>query len=524
MAIVGSGAVLMAIFVAGLVLGITLFFSEADKSNQDPSNGDNPLKIAAVGDGWMSGEGAAAFFPGTDRPGQNQCRRTSTSFPYIAARMLELPGEYDGVAVQSFACSGATTRNVIPFEGLECTDEGFPDGCPAPQFERRADGRRDPAYQVERVSTDTDVVLVMVGAGDVQLQDVIALCTSAHDPCASVAGPWAESFGSVLEWRLTATYAAIAEQAPSAQIFAVTYPDPFYRETCGRTRLAQDEIEFLSGTFISHLNDGITNAASAAGVRVIDLTEALVGHRLCQPDDADGLRPTPAVNSFQIRPVRGITSKLSSWFHGSFHPTEYGHVLMAEKVAENVEGALEGGGRSRVNPTIVPASFRTGPDEFPYQSESPCGEVSVSQRTEPRPAGNTFSIADVDAGTTVCYRAVADRWSSVSAVDGDVVVPLDAAGRNGFGGWHEVLFRSGSEWTRLTVVAPADSGTSHLTLGRAWLWTWLVVVGGIVGHPVIFVTLVALVLTGALMWCTRRKRPPKNQEPAYRMTRRGAGR
>ncbi len=96
--------------------------------------------------------------------------------------------------------------------------------------------------------------------------------------------------------------------------------------------------------------------------------------------------------------------------------------------------------------------------------------------------------------------------------------------RRGFAAWNEVLYRSGGEWVRLTVVAPSDAGTAHLGLGKAWLWSWLVVVGTIVGHPVIFTTVVALVLGAALMWCTRRKRPPRKEEQVHRMTRRGAGR
>lgn len=154
LAIAGGAVVVAGVFVVGMVLGITLFVSEADKANPAPSTGDSPLAIVAIGDGYMSGEGAGAFFPGTDRPGQNECRRTSTSYPYLVARLMKPPDPYDGVALVSAACSGAGTANVIPFEDLPCTEDIFPDGCARPQFEYAADGRYAPAFQIDALTAD----------------------------------------------------------------------------------------------------------------------------------------------------------------------------------------------------------------------------------------------------------------------------------------------------------------------------------------------------------------------------------
>jgi hypothetical protein len=82
---------------------------------------------------------------------------------------------------------------------------------------------------------------------------------------------------------------------------------------------------------------------------------------------------------------------------------------------------------------------------------------------------------------------------------------------DGFAGWHEVLYRSEATWIRLVVVAPSDGNAASLPLARAWLWPWAVTVAGIVSHPVILVTLIALLIGGALMYCTRRHRPKQDK-------------
>ena len=329
--------VVAAVFVVGMVLGITLFLSEADKANPAPSTGDLPLTIVAIGDGYMSGEGAAAFFPGTDRPGQNECRRTSTSYPYLVAGHLEAVAPHDGVALISAACSGAGTTNVIPFDAVPCTEDIFPDGCPRPQYEYAADGRYAPVFQIDAVEAQTSVVLIGIGAMDAQLIDVIATCTEGESSCRAVAEPWADALSVTLRWRLERVFSAVRARAPGARVLALTYPIPFFRSTCPGTRLDQGETDFLIDSLIPQINSQITAAAFVTGVEVVDLGEVFAGHRLCQPDRPNGDATEIAINAFQVQPVRGITSTLSSWFHGSFFPNEYGHQLIADRVTDHLE-------------------------------------------------------------------------------------------------------------------------------------------------------------------------------------------
>ena len=511
LATLGGGLVVAAVLFVGVVLAITLVFSEADKSNQSPSTGESPLKVVAVGDSWISGEGAAAFFPGTDRPGRNQCRRAGTSYPFLVARMVTPSTGHDGVKLISVACAGARTTNVIAFDDLACSDEWFPDGCPQPQYEYDADGRFGPKYQIDEVPGDAHVVLVSIGAHDAQLDDVIALCAETEESCRPLVQPWLDALDSSMQWRFRRVFAAITAQAPDAAVVAMTYPIPLFREACGSTRLDQDETDFIIESFIPRLNELVETAAHTEGVRVVDLEEVLEGHRLCQPDGPDGDRPEIAMSAFQVQPVRGITWKLSNWFHGSFHPNELGHELIAERVAREVNGLLANPGEHAATsprPGTTPTFVAGAPGVSLVESDSACGDHPMQSRTMARPIKSEVSLSDVDGSSTVCYRPISGSWKSVNVKSAEeITVPLAAHDTDGYGGWHEILYETNSSWVRLVVVAPAGSDTASLPLARAWLWPWLRAVAGIVVHPVILVTLIALAIGGSLMWCSRRRRP-----------------
>jgi hypothetical protein len=388
LAILGSAVAVAAIFFAGILLGITLFFSEADKSVQLPSSGETPFKIAAIGDGYMSGEGATAFFPGTDKPGRNQCRRTATSYPFLVAATLEPPAGHDGVELVSVACSGARTTHVIAFDDLECRDEWFPDGCPNPQYQYIANGMVDPTYQVDAVPSDAELVLVSVGAGDAQLNEVIATCAERAGSCRSSVEPWLDALDVSLQWRLRRVYAAAALRAPRADIVAMTYPIPFYRESCSSTRLDQDETDLMVQDFIPRLNEQIALAAAAEGISVVDLTDALAGHRLCQPDRPDGRRSEVAMEAFQVRPVRAFTWNLSTWFHGSFYPNEYGHELIADALGDELDqllGRSRASSRPRGSGEVTPAFAVGPPGESLVETDSECGSRRMESRFIARP-------------------------------------------------------------------------------------------------------------------------------------------
>ena len=70
--------------------------------------------MVAMGDSFMSGEGAPTYFKGTNTKGKNQCRRAPTSY---AARLV---GSHAAVVPDHLvflACSGAVAVNI--YSGLK---------------------------------------------------------------------------------------------------------------------------------------------------------------------------------------------------------------------------------------------------------------------------------------------------------------------------------------------------------------------------------------------------------------------
>ena len=106
---------LLVVLVAGRVVA-------RDASSADPADepvlradrGGGALRIVALGDSYMSGEGAGTFFRGTDRGRSDACRRAPTAYPVRVARALAArpPARYDGACLTFVACSGARTWNI----------------------------------------------------------------------------------------------------------------------------------------------------------------------------------------------------------------------------------------------------------------------------------------------------------------------------------------------------------------------------------------------------------------------------
>jgi hypothetical protein len=66
---------------------------------------DSSFHIVAIGDSYMSGEGAARYFHGTDDPRTNRCHRAASAYPYLVADEI-------GASLIFAACSGARTYHI----------------------------------------------------------------------------------------------------------------------------------------------------------------------------------------------------------------------------------------------------------------------------------------------------------------------------------------------------------------------------------------------------------------------------
>lgn len=297
-----------------------------------------PFTIVALGDSYMSGEGAATFFEGTDIPGTNSCRRAPSAYPVRVAAMLETSTKPRGVDLVFVACSGAETINI----GDEFT-------LPGVKAQRQYPRSGEPV-QIEalRSHPGADVVLISVGGNDARFSDVVTLCAGRRKSCIPLAQEWLENLDGYLQPQLRALFRQVLDLVkPEALVYVLTYPELFDAGECPDVGMDPSEVAFLTETFIPRLNEQITFAAMMEGVDTISLADVFRGQGLCArgPDRHGG-----AINGFRWQRTGRLVNRPSEWLRGSMHPTEFGHALVARKVVEQIRADL-------LSPTNAPRPF-----------------------------------------------------------------------------------------------------------------------------------------------------------------------
>ena len=115
--IVVVGLVVAVIGLVGAVVavrvGLTTSGATPEPAAERPVG--RTLNVVAIGDSYMSGEGAGTFYQETDRPGADLCHRAPTAWPVRVTDALRsrLPAGYESVSLTFVACSGAQTMNVL---------------------------------------------------------------------------------------------------------------------------------------------------------------------------------------------------------------------------------------------------------------------------------------------------------------------------------------------------------------------------------------------------------------------------
>ena len=417
-------------------VGITPRQAEIGEGLRPASTG----ALVALGDSYMSGEGAATFFTGTDDGGANGCRRSPTAWAAVA-------GQHDFAGVHFLACSGARTYNV------RTEDE---DGGPVPhgqydeglsEAEKDADPRPEPVTQLAQYEALTrgaaqapGLVVISIGGNDVGFSTIGQMCVAPGD-CATKGDLWLGALHDVrkeIRDTLREVEGAFPEGTPIA---VIPYPSPIYEpgpgeeRTCDDVALKASERAFISD-FVDALNDTIRRAVprDADMSFVGGMEDALRrnGLQLCDP--LNGGRP--GVNFIGIRSVNGDPSQRfnpANWLHNSLHPNERGHAAMYGVFRE--WWATRDGGRADSAPRAVAETCDVYGDlevqYYPAADESRAcrtlGGTWALQRTGP-----TLALAGSVAGLlaavawvgSVCFFAwrrqrwpdlQRSRWSRGSA-------------------------------------------------------------------------------------------------------------
>lgn len=308
-----DGAELIVVLVIALVWAAAPRDIGMDDPHLEPKPGES--FFVAMGDSYISGEGADRFYERTNDKRATQCRRAPTAYPVRLAR--------DGGAgipdrVLFLACSGAVAVDIYGARP----------------------GRTEPLSQLEQYrravasldEEDVEFVLLSLGGNDADFGVVGRTCVGPGD-CSEIGQRWVDRLATV-EQRLDVAYGAIAKTVGDVQVVVVPYPMPLREEACWWSWLSDDEHRFLTG-FVRELNLVVEAAATRAGFLFLaDMRDAFVEDdlRICD-------RATPGelgMNFIAMNPTSGTLADVvdpRNWTHNSIHPNATGHEAMFDVAA-----------------------------------------------------------------------------------------------------------------------------------------------------------------------------------------------
>ncbi len=312
----GEGIILV------VVIGFIAVWGMTDPASAEPldPHPTSDVKILALGDSFISGEGADVYFPGTNQVGadRNECRRAPTAHPYLVADELE-------ASLTFVACSGAKAADLTTCGQMATGDER----CKFAWTDADRDAAGPVAGDLPQLANFTpdelqefDVVLLSIGGNDVGFSTIVQACLLPRS-CDERADAWlgaVDALGPTLIETYSKVRLAVGLGTP---VIVVPYPLVVDSPTCD-LGLDAAEHAFVQ-QFINRLDNQISRSAEAAGVTVYQPARwAFAGHRLCDRE--------PAVNHIDLDPAGGSAPARylpAAWIHNSMHPNPLGHELLA---------------------------------------------------------------------------------------------------------------------------------------------------------------------------------------------------
>jgi len=282
------------------------------------------LQYLALGDSYISGEGAFRYLNGTDTV-DNQCHVSLLSYPLLAGKDLG----YD--SYHSVACSGAITNDIIntsdgyrgqakPHTSKQELDKSGKMPSILSNFQQGYIDQLDFVKQYQ-----PKVVTISIGGNDIgfsaRLQSCIfgGSCYSTYEDRLEFVREVNATFPKLVD-----TYTKIKNAgAADAQIYVIGYPQIANTDgNCAlNVHMNHDELVFAQQA-INYLDAVISQAAAKAGVFYVDTQDALLGHRLCEAGPGSvAMNGISAGNDFPDK-LNGPIGR------ESYHPNAYGHQLL----------------------------------------------------------------------------------------------------------------------------------------------------------------------------------------------------
>ncbi|WP_030160038.1 SGNH/GDSL hydrolase family protein [Glycomyces sp. NRRL B-16210] len=221
---------LVAATAAALLLPL-LFIPTAAQAQEET------LDYVALGDSYASGSGAGSYL-------DLSCQRSQNAYPWLLSQEL-------GADLDFAACGGAKTGDVL-------------------------------AGQVGHLDADTDLVSISVGGNDVGWVDVIIACILPFKNCTPDIEEAERKATQELPAKLDAVYAAIAQNAPNAEVYVLGYPRLFAAVNhCDALGLISIAEQVRINQAADLLSSVIESAAAAHGFTYVDVRDEFSGHEIC---------------------------------------------------------------------------------------------------------------------------------------------------------------------------------------------------------------------------------------------------
>jgi lysophospholipase L1-like esterase len=420
----------------------------ATSPTEDPAH---PL-LVAVGDSFMSGEGAPSYLLGTNSR-TNRCHRARTAHPFLVAAA-------EGYRLVSVACSGAVTANLT--EQQEQYDNGR-------QLDavRRSDLHSAPA--------EVSVLLLGIGGNDAGFGEIVRSCLNEID-CAARQSGWLQRLDEV-ERRLQETFELVAAaRAPETRVLVMTYPQPFALDATCVAGLSPAERDFVLQSFLPRLNQVIRFQGQRLGFEVVEVEDAFVGARVCEtPTFEDSAMNVFTLANASGRPVSGGSVS------GSFHPTPLGHQLLAERVLERLSGP-----RPADPPPGLPPAPTTGPplpdilppgSAVPFPPGTPCSGPGIrDEAVRALDDGQRRAELPGVAGSLLCYRDSYAAWQSVRVGSvGTVALDVDSVAQARVRYLEVLAQRPDGSWSRTLLLPPPEATPAEARFYASWLGRLLAV-------------------------------------------------
>lgn len=366
------------------------------------------ISYVALGDSYSSGEGAPAFFPGTDGP-TDFCHRSVNAYSQVLGRLY-------GVTPKFYACSGAQTVNITrdSWNGNSNTGPGI-----------------EPAQITEPgVDPTASLVTMTIGGNDVGFKDVLTVCIAqklaadlANQTINSAVGPVAAWLGfgldpscadvqsfrdalsaiiSGLSPQLVATYEALKQKTSptDTSIMVADYPHLFPDSASEQSCLPLSVIltpadeQYLNGV-VDQLDGVAQSAAARAGVNFAEVRGIFRGHAICgnAGDWINGISFASGNGGSCTWAVGGSCIIGGLPIAGSFHPNAAGQSDgYAAAIQTCISGTLPG--CSAANPT---------PEGFPENPvPDPPSRPLAAAATVPSVAVHTLGVQPMTPGTADC--------------------------------------------------------------------------------------------------------------------------